>query len=323
MGLFRVIVMGLTFVFFSAGADPHDPFEPRRDPPKSRNPDPNSVPECDPSGPQIQLPGATTGEMNYRTPRVLSALGLSGTKEQAKAEYTKNLQRTIGAIPEGSGRWHVGPRVKGMKILSLGEGHGGLVPFLRAQGADAKGLDLAYRNEPRDDLAKLYRARHGAHLIPGDATKLPMADRSQDMVVSHAMGNLRDEFMKKAVAEAFRVTKVGGEIRFAMMGAIERDPKKTMDQVRDFLKGLPQSEFTAQVSLGPIDSRIRVDDLNDYPWDSLPTKDMMTQIEKHYGHAERAMSRKPRALDRNAFCHWDSSISSGSILTLVLRRKAD
>lgn len=134
-----------------------------------------------------------TGESIYPTELVLSNLGL-----------------TAQSVVE----------LRGKKVLSLGEGFSGLLPYLREFGVEARAQDVWYKQKVFADnwigqQMRQYVVENGKHLLAGDSTKrIPLPARSQDLVVSHMLVNnlslLRGMYV---VNQAFHVTRSGGEVR--------------------------------------------------------------------------------------------------------------
>ena len=100
-------------------------------------------------------------------------------------------------------------------ILSVGEGMSPLVPEINRNGGRAKGLDIWYEQPDLPaELANYVRA-NSQSLMVGSATKIPLGDKSVDLVLSHALvNNLPGEAIEKAIFEMLRVARrevrVGG-----------------------------------------------------------------------------------------------------------------
>lgn len=133
---------------------------------------------------------------------------------------------------------------KGRNVLSVGEGVSGLLPFLLKEGLHARGLDLWYgagefANNFAGRLMRDYVAKYGAYLIQGDGRKMPVADHSVDLVVSHlVVNNVSLELQKDLIRDAIRVAKRGGQVR--IFGFVDED----MEQITPFLK----AEFGSQIT---------------------------------------------------------------------------
>lgn len=174
-------------------------------------------------------PVAVTGEVVYPTPVNLAALHLREwlTPEQRTAVTFENTaSQTIASSKGGIEREMTMPSLREFaaqkrKILDVGAGFGGLVPFFHNRGVDVLAVDLCYGKQiPQDSLTQEYMGRYtkkyGKLLLFGDATELPRSiqDNSIDLVISHMVYQyLSNEGKKKMIREALRVTKSGGTIR--------------------------------------------------------------------------------------------------------------
>lgn len=139
---------------------------------------------------------AVTTPAWYPTPDVLSRLGVS-----------KRLATT----------W----RKKNFQVVSVGEGAGGLLPWLVEMGVKAKGVDLWYGSAhpfPKNQIGaemKRYQDLYKAHLIGGNAFSLPFKTDSVDIVLSNKLINnfVKPEERLNFISEVLRVLKSGGEAR--------------------------------------------------------------------------------------------------------------
>ncbi len=110
------------------------------------------------------------------------------------------------------------------KVLTIGEGVSELLPFFLAQGVAARGLDVWYHNDGFDDnysgkIMRKYVRKYGAHLIQGDAKKIPLRSGSIDKVFSHLLvNNVEHDEQVAIVEEVIRILKVGGEARLFGFG---------------------------------------------------------------------------------------------------------
>lgn len=168
-----------------------------------------------------------TGAIQHPTPSALQNLWLAPliSKEQ---ENRFRMKKKIYKIHQSKGvrGWEQFVRIspdslRGRKVLSLGEGHSCLVPYLQSRGIKAKGLDLWYHLDTSfpasalsdKELMSLYRkkfqnpAENRNFLIIGDATDLTkiqirterpdiyevresrIEDETYEMVVSHYLFN--------------------------------------------------------------------------------------------------------------------------------------
>ncbi|MEO0334985.1 MAG: class I SAM-dependent methyltransferase [Pseudomonadota bacterium] len=106
----------------------------------------------------------------------------------------------------------------GKTVVTVGEGLGLLLPHLVKIKIPTLGIDLFYfsnfeSNHRIADEIRAYEEHFGQHLKRGDATRLPIPDRSTDVYISHAMvNNMRKRDKQKALKEALRVTDKYGEI---------------------------------------------------------------------------------------------------------------
>lgn len=117
-------------------------------------------------------------------------------------------------------------RFAGKKIISVGEGKSPLLPFLIGLSFETRAVDLWYDkpaelNQTQGGRSLLaYAEQFGGFLIAADATNIPIASDSVDLVVSHHLVNNFDletgdfdiEKTVETYKEALRITKVGGEV---------------------------------------------------------------------------------------------------------------
>lgn len=91
----------------------------------------------------------------------------------------------------------------GERALDVGSGTGSEVAALRALGADAVGV------EPNPGMRSVSTTRHGDHFVAGEASALPFADASFDVVrCERVFQHLADP--ARAAAEIHRVLRPGG-----------------------------------------------------------------------------------------------------------------
>jgi len=96
----------------------------------------------------------------------------------------------------------------GRRVLDLGCGRGEMVRHGAAHGAAIVGVDYS---PDALDLAKQIMPGQGALLVCADATKLPFADRSFDLVVAlDLVEHLLPHELEAMYAEAYRVMAPGG-----------------------------------------------------------------------------------------------------------------
>jgi ubiquinone/menaquinone biosynthesis C-methylase UbiE len=119
-------------------------------------------------------------------------------------------------------------RMDKKKVLSIGEGYSGLLPWLRRYGAEPIGLDLIYHltrfpTRKAQDEINSFTIENSGYLIAGDGRYLPFANESFDAIFSsfvfHYMLTVANRDPYSAITmlqEAARVLKVGGEARFSM-----------------------------------------------------------------------------------------------------------
>jgi len=185
-------------------------------------------------------PITVTGEWHYPTPVVLLHLGLSSwISVEQERDYRAQARREILYFHCPDQRLknislkilHSDKKLypnlesyRGKKILSLGEGYSGLVPFLNRHKIHAFGLDLWYDENieiPKPTLGlqfmQTYRKRFKDSLITSDATRMrDIPDKTYDMVVSHFLFEYLDKSLQtKMLEESLRVLKPGGLLRYA------------------------------------------------------------------------------------------------------------
>ncbi|MBI4478324.1 MAG: methyltransferase domain-containing protein [Acidobacteria bacterium] len=118
----------------------------------------------------------------------------------------------------GVGNPHaIGPLPPGAHVVDIGSGSGtDLLLAARHVGPDGRATGVDMTPEMRE------RARDGARacgltrveLLDGDATNLPLADASVDVVISNGVLNLVPE-KDRAFAEIARVLRPGGRLQIA------------------------------------------------------------------------------------------------------------
>jgi SAM-dependent methyltransferase len=164
-----------------------------------------------------------TGEFFYSVPIVLSNLGLYHWAPSALAESYDVYPAYNEDELRNSKVEVVRPLSSNSRVVSIGEGYSGLVPFLLANGQVAHGLDLVYGAKLDQTIAgyeymKTYERKFAANLVQGNAADLPTHFKSgkADFVLFHAVFNyLSEDDAAKALAHAFRILKCGGQIRMA------------------------------------------------------------------------------------------------------------
>lgn len=152
--------------------------------------------------------------------------------------------------------------LRGLKILSLGEGFGDLVPYLRKNGADAYGLDLWYdpttpipANAMTSSFMRKYRDKYQQCLIEGDATNLcGFSTDKFDMVLSHKLlTHLNPKQQGDMIRESIRVLKPGGTLRFNTAEHFESEDART--KLRELLS---QAGFDVRVYYAATENQIRL-----------------------------------------------------------------
>jgi ubiquinone/menaquinone biosynthesis C-methylase UbiE len=118
----------------------------------------------------------------------------------ARSEYAPWIAESLGY-----------GETRGMRVLDVGCGQGIDVARYAMAGAHATGVDLTPRHV---DLAKAHLAALGleAHIVEGDAERLPFADASFDRASSNGVLHHTPD-MPAALRELWRVLKPGGEVR--------------------------------------------------------------------------------------------------------------
>jgi len=113
-------------------------------------------------------------------------------------------------LPTNNERLAAAVELVGKQVVDVGCGAGGLVRFLREQGADPVGVEcgeamISQAREADPDHTDAYR--------DGVGQDLPLEDESVDMVVfSYSLHHVPIDEMGNAVNEAVRVLKPGGQL---------------------------------------------------------------------------------------------------------------
>ena len=101
-------------------------------------------------------------------------------------------------------------QLEGKRAIDVGCGAGGLVRFLREQGADPIGVECG---DAMIAQAQQADPDHVDSYLAGVGQDLPLDDGSADMVIfSYSLHHVPADEMSKAVLEAERVLKRGGEL---------------------------------------------------------------------------------------------------------------
>lgn len=110
--------------------------------------------------------------------------------------------------------------IREKSILLLGEGDGHLLPFfLNHNLTNIRAVDIWYHNETfpkgkRGKELRQFNRKYSRYLIRASALDLPFESNSVDFIFSFKLlNNLTFEQSYKALSEAFRVLKTGGEAR--------------------------------------------------------------------------------------------------------------
>jgi SAM-dependent methyltransferase len=144
--------------------------------------------------------------------------GYAATKLGYDADALARLPATVTASFAGVGNPHViAPIVAGQVVLDVGSGAGtDLLLAARQVGRHGRAIGV--------DMTAAMRARAAAgaeacglgnvDVRDGDATRLPVADASVDVVISNGVLNLVPD-KPRAVREIARVLKPGGRVQIA------------------------------------------------------------------------------------------------------------
>ncbi len=211
-----------------------------------------------------------TSEFFYSTPMVLTGLGLDpwiseGLKDlmYIPVKETVNVDSQFSQSP-----------IAGLKVLSIGEGFSGLVPFLLKKGAAAQGVDLVYGGAIDDGVAGkeymlAYQKKYSENLFFGDAQDLPddFDSASYDLVLMHCvLESIPNE--AKAIKEAFRLLKPKGELRFNLVGTFSQERKEAFEKGIAEM-GLPSSSYSVDIYTTHFKSEIQGIDRAHFPYDTF------------------------------------------------------
>jgi SAM-dependent methyltransferase len=150
-----------------------------------------------------------------------SCCGGPSTSTQNLSEAIGYSEEQIKSVPEGANMGlgcgnpiaHVSS-MKGDTVLDLGSG-AGFDCFLAAQAVGENGKVIGIDMTPEMVVKAQENARKGGfdnvEFRLGEIEKLPVADKSIDLILSNCVINLSPD-KEKIFAEAFRVLKPGGKI---------------------------------------------------------------------------------------------------------------
>jgi arsenite methyltransferase len=135
----------------------------------------------------------------------------------------------------GIGNPHlIGPIHAGETVVDIGCGAGmDLLLAARRVGSDGKaiGVDMTPDMRDRARSAAATLALRQVEVMGGDATALPLADESADVVISNGVLNLVPE-KDKALGEIFRILRPGGRLQLAdivVSAPLSEDIRRNID----------------------------------------------------------------------------------------------
>ena len=99
------------------------------------------------------------------------------------------------------------------RAIDVGPGPGGNAAVLRDLGWEITGVELT-------EVGARLCAEHGLDVVRGDATRLPMADASVDLVMSTDVWEHIDDH-ETVASESFRVLRPGGRLLVAVPAGME------------------------------------------------------------------------------------------------------
>ena len=132
-------------------------------------------------------------------------------------------------LPTNNDRLASAVELRGKSVVDIGCGAGGLVRFMREQGANPIGVECG---EAMISQAQEADPEHVESYLDGVGQDLPLEDASVDVVVfSYSLHHVPVDEMGNALAEAARVLKPGGEL--AVLEPIAAGPSFEMFQPVD------------------------------------------------------------------------------------------
>jgi ubiquinone/menaquinone biosynthesis C-methylase UbiE len=215
---------------------------------------------------------------------------------------------------------------QGTRHLDVGCGAGGTLVMARARGAAVVGFDAA------ENLAAIARERlPGAEIRVGDMENLPFADESFDVVTGiNAFQFALD--IRKAFAEAARVTRHGGTVTMLVWG--QRDKCELISKVMPAVFALdpPKSSPARPPLVETAESFMRAAGLVPEIYDDLvatltyasqeaTTKAILAASESTIRHAGEAVVRQKVWEALGPFVGADGAVRLRNVFRLVTARR--
>lgn len=120
-------------------------------------------------------------------------------------------------------------QLEGQRVADIGCGRGGMVRFLRTQGAHVTGIECA---EQQIGAARAADQEHTGDYLQGVAEDLPLPDAGTDIAIFfHSLHHVPRANMAKALAETHRILTPGGSAY--VVEPVATGPSHELDRLID------------------------------------------------------------------------------------------